>query len=119
MSNRRAAAGRTKPTYEPYDSCENHDEPGACTDECVALVQMMSSGYSEGVDYDPTGCSYPPPMPELVFGLDTHRRMVVAHYEHPVGCQCGLDDCPAYLAEDEAQVWCSEHGKDCSFGCIR
>lgn len=47
-------------------ACENHDEPGECTEECLELAELiMWSGY-EGQAFDPTGCSYypEPPQPE-------------------------------------------------------
>lgn len=94
-----------KPLYQPYDSCETHDEPGECTIECVTLISMMSGdGGGEMMEYgdylggvssvDVSGCHRSKPMPELRFDLDTERRMVVASYEHPEDCQCDSPECP-------------------------
>lgn len=96
-------------TYQARFACEYHDEPGACTDECLLTAQMMNDpGPGESMIYsdylggtssvDVSGCHSPRPMPEMVIRLDAETKAVVSDYEHPEGeCQCGNDDCPAWL----------------------
>lgn len=90
-------------------ACEDHDEPGHCTDECLRLAQEMSGGggdygmiysdYLGGVSsIDVSGCHRPEPMPEVVLALVDGT--VTASYEHPEECQCDADNCPAYLSDN-------------------
>jgi len=69
-------------------ACEYHDEAGACTEECVAMVDlMMSDGGGETMIYgdylggesttDRSGCHAPEPRTYEVARLDTERRAVV------------------------------------------
>jgi hypothetical protein len=81
-----------RPRYLSHDTCEEHDGPGSCTDECVHTLYAMDGGPGPGLPYDPTGCRVPPPMPELSYVLDHERRQVVAVWEHPMDCECG--ECP-------------------------
>lgn len=56
--------------------CENHDQPGSCTEECAELISNMS-GYEEGIAYDPTGTSYPAPKARETFLFDPAQRAVI------------------------------------------
>lgn len=53
-------------------SCEVHDRPGQCDTECLELASNMNP--SLGLDYDPTGTSYPAPQPWTAYHLDTTHR---------------------------------------------
>lgn len=48
--------------------CETHDEPGSCDEGCARLIAAMSG--DDGVDFDPTGCSYGPPRAYCVYEFD-------------------------------------------------
>jgi hypothetical protein len=80
--------------------CEAHEAPGACTEECLTIA-YATMGYSESVPFDPTGCSYPPPMPEYGPVLDPESRGIMWAYTHPEDCQCGTDECPVMIEERE------------------
>lgn len=69
------------------NGCENHDAPGACDEECVALVQQMAADWDD-TPYDPTGCSYrPPTRPEERPMLAPVKRVVYVDV-HAHDCQC-------------------------------
>jgi hypothetical protein len=74
-------------------ACENHRTPGQCDDECLWLAIAMEGDDGYGVPFDPTGCSYPPPMPYDVYALEDST--VVRHSIHPDGCMCSDEICPA------------------------
>lgn len=80
------------------NACETHDEPGVCDLECLDLICLMMQGDGGGdyVPYDPTGCSYPKPMPtERPVLVEGTIRFVL---DHPTDCQCTDEDCPEMLA---------------------
>lgn len=68
--------------------CEEHDEPGQCTDECAWLTDTMTGGYWSDEGYDPTGCRYVPRPPEPLTVLRTDERgrpgVFVTYFSEPV-----------------------------------
>ena len=81
-------------------TCEAHDEPGECDEECYHLQCLMteSCAYDE-MPYDPTGCRTPRPTsyPEVTF--DPEIKAVITVYTHPEDCQCSDPDCPTFALE--------------------
>lgn len=63
--------------------CENHTQPGECSEECTHLIAAMSGGPA-GVDFDPTGCSYPAPRERTTFAYDPARRASVIVTVSPI-----------------------------------
>lgn len=55
-------------------TCETHDRPGQCDEQCLELICNMDP--DPGVDYDPTGTSYGPPKPWTAYHLDTTHHAV-------------------------------------------
>lgn len=64
-------------------SCENHNKPGQCTQECTDLEYAMS-GDDGGVPYDPTGTTYGPPRPHTEYHYDEAQRASIAVTYMPV-----------------------------------
>ena len=67
-------------------SCETHDEPGQCDEECARLLDgMMFDGIrayeAEYYSYDPTGCSDPEEKPYQTVEYDGehHVTLVTQH----------------------------------------
>ena len=40
-------------------ACEEHDEPGHCTEGCAEILSLMTAPMPDDRPYDPTGCSDP------------------------------------------------------------
>jgi hypothetical protein len=68
--------------------------PGCCDEECLWLAIAMDGDDGYGVPFDPTGCSYPPPMPYDEFVLENDT--VICRTIHPDGCMCDRAECPAW-----------------------
>jgi hypothetical protein len=94
--------------WQPLPSaCEHHDVAGECDEECLALVQAMSTDYSEPMIYgdylggtssiDWSGCHAPEPRVERIAVLDPVRRAVVWEERCPYedehdACDCTVCD---------------------------
>lgn len=91
-------------------SCELHENPGACDEECLHIAwSMRGPGPYWDLPYDPTGCNRPRPMPEYQPVLDTINHGVMWIDVHPADCDCGDEEgCPR--AVDERSYWVGEEG---------
>jgi hypothetical protein len=76
-------AERDERITDIYFSCENHNKPGQCTQECTDLEYAMA-GDDGGVPYDPTGTTYGPPRPHTEYHYDEAQRASIAVTYTPV-----------------------------------
>jgi hypothetical protein len=63
-------------------ACETHNAPGECDIECANLISAMSGG--DGIDFDPTGCSYGPPRAWTGYRFDAEARASIEVTYTPV-----------------------------------
>lgn len=93
---------------ESPNSCEWHDRPGECTQECARIAREMcgDANFDPYYVYDPTRCREPAPTPTYDVEYNEEERRVVSKTIHPYMCHCNkckewykhLDDIDNYLS---------------------